>query len=289
MNRNLKGMAVGLVMAAGLVATAMSPSKVVYADENESGHIHEMEIIGAAESSCQIAGHAAYYHCADCGKYYKDEAGTTETTPEDENLPLKEHSYEWVVVKEATAKEEGLEQQVCTECQETGESRPIEKLAHAHRMESIPACESTCITHGNHVFYHCVECNQFFKDEAGTIPTTLEGEKLPYGDHNYAWVVIKEPTQTEAGLETQMCVYCRHRGDTRRIPSLAPVQNNNDKKTTDNKSVKKNTAKNTDPTKDNPHASAKTGDNTNIFVWLVTMAACAGVTVMETVKKRNMN
>lgn len=52
MNRNLKGMAVGLVMAAGLVATAMSPSKVVYADENESGHIHEMEIIGAAESSC---------------------------------------------------------------------------------------------------------------------------------------------------------------------------------------------------------------------------------------------
>lgn len=46
-------------------------------------------------------------------------------------------------------------------------------------MELIPAKEATCIEEGNNSYYYCSECNKYFKDEAGTIETTISDEIIP--------------------------------------------------------------------------------------------------------------
>lgn len=54
---------------------------------------HEMTKIDAVTPKCGIAGNYEYYSCSTCGKYYKDEAGTTETTVSAETIPALEHTW----------------------------------------------------------------------------------------------------------------------------------------------------------------------------------------------------
>lgn len=54
---------------------------------------HKMTKIDAVEPKCGIAGNNKYYSCSTCGKYYKDEAGTTETTVSAETLPALVHTW----------------------------------------------------------------------------------------------------------------------------------------------------------------------------------------------------
>lgn len=59
---------------------------------NKLDHTHAMEKIAAKAASCTAAGNNEYYHCTKCGKYYKDAAGSTETTVEAETLAMTAHS-----------------------------------------------------------------------------------------------------------------------------------------------------------------------------------------------------
>lgn len=54
---------------------------------------HAMTKIEAVEEECGKAGNNEYYSCSTCGKYYKDEAGTTETTVSDETIPALVHKW----------------------------------------------------------------------------------------------------------------------------------------------------------------------------------------------------
>ena len=83
-------------------ATCLKAGKKVYTCTSGCGQsyeeviekaAHSMTTIPAVTPECGKAGNNKYYSCSTCGKYYKDEAGTTETTVSDEKLPALVHTW----------------------------------------------------------------------------------------------------------------------------------------------------------------------------------------------------
>lgn len=106
-------------------------------------HVHTMIKIDGKESTCIEQGNNTYYKCDACGKYFKDPNGNTETTPDNEKLPLASHTGgtaacnhkavcavcgeeygdyaahkygEWTVTKQATTTENGTKEHTCSVC-----------------------------------------------------------------------------------------------------------------------------------------------------------------------------
>ena len=57
-------------------------------------HIHTLVAVAAKAASCTEAGTLGYWKCSDCGKYFRDSAGTMETTPEAMIIPALGHNEE---------------------------------------------------------------------------------------------------------------------------------------------------------------------------------------------------
>ena len=86
----------------------------------------------------------------------------------------------------------------------------------SHMMELIPAKEATCIEEGNNSYYYCSECNKYFKDEAGTIETTISDEIIPVKkDHEYVNGYCKycNKAQYEAGWKKTSTGWWYDNGD----------------------------------------------------------------------------
>ena len=64
---------------------------ITVVEKSEEAHVHSMELTAAKEATCTEGGNNAYYHCSGCDKYFKDEAGTQETTVEAETIPAAGH------------------------------------------------------------------------------------------------------------------------------------------------------------------------------------------------------
>lgn len=123
--------------------------------EIKGKHVHKTELVPASDSNCTEHGNNAYYHCADCGKYFKESEALNETTLADEQLPLLAHKggvatctqkaicemcgkeygnctehkkSDWVVDKEATKTEKGSKHIECTVCGTTLATEEISAL-----------------------------------------------------------------------------------------------------------------------------------------------------------------
>lgn len=111
-------------------------------------HVHTMKKIEAKTSTCVVQGNNAYYSCEECGKYFKDEAGTVETTPAAEKLALADH-------KGGTAS--CVKKAICTVCgNEYGEL-----AAHSYTAENTDTkylkSEATCTAKAVY-YYSCDVC-----------------------------------------------------------------------------------------------------------------------------------
>ena len=71
-----------LLLVVGILSACNDDS-----EQDPDGHVHSMELIAAKGATCTEGGNNAYYYCSGCGKYFKDEAGTQETTVEAETIP----------------------------------------------------------------------------------------------------------------------------------------------------------------------------------------------------------
>ena len=160
-----------LLLVVGILSACNDDS-----EQDPGVHVHSMELIAAKGATCTEGGNNAYYHCSGCNKYFKDEAGTQETTVEAETIPAAGHNWDnGEITTAATCTTDGVMTYTCLDCAETKiETSP----ALGHGMTIIKAKDATCTEAGNNAYYHCTRCNKYFKDIEGEEETTVEAETI---------------------------------------------------------------------------------------------------------------
>lgn len=79
-----------------LVVTAIACAGILAACQKK--HVHSLSPTAAVEATCTKDGNSAFWHCAECDKYFSDEAGKNEITLESTRIPALGHAYaepEW--------------------------------------------------------------------------------------------------------------------------------------------------------------------------------------------------
>ena len=160
-------------------------------------------------ATCTEDGNTEYYTCSVCGKIFKDENGTQETSVEAEKLVATGHSLTKTDAKEPTCTEDGNNAYyTCSACgkifkdaegtQETTVENEI-LAASGHTMTKTDAKEPTCTEDGNNEYYSCSACGKAFKDADGKTVTTVEAETIAATGHTMTKTDAKEPTCSEDG------------------------------------------------------------------------------------------
>ena len=166
----------------------------------------------AAEASCEAPGNSAYWSCDVCGKYFSDEACTTEVEEDSWVIPAS-HDYGSLIAEvAATCTEDGMAAHYeCSKCnrlfvEQDGEY--VEKTAdqlkipathnYGDLIDEVPA---TCTEDGIAAHYECSVCHKLFvRAEHEYIETTEENLIIKAG-HNYGELITEVPaTCTEDGM-----------------------------------------------------------------------------------------
>ena len=159
-------------------------------------------------ATCTEDGNTEYYTCSACGKIFKDETGTQETSVETEKLVATGHSLTKTDAKEPTCTEDGNnEYYTCSACgkvfkdadgkiETTVEAEKI--AATGHTMTKTDAKDSTCTEDGNTAYWYCSVCKKYFSDENGTTEIALV-DTVVKAHHTMTKTDAKEPTCTAEG------------------------------------------------------------------------------------------
>ena len=253
-------------------------------------HTHNLTLVPAKAPTCTEKGNTAYYTCDGCDKWFEDATGASEITDKTSViLAATGHSVsdwksdhtdhwkectvvgcgviiedskavhtagEWIIDTPATATTSGSKHKECTVC------------GYMMATETIPATGGGEHTHsyGSDWKYdadnHWHECSC--------------GDKADKAAHDFKWVVDKEATATQKGSKHEECKVCGYKKAAVEIPATG------------------STTKPTDPTQTNPNTGAespKTGDNSNMILWIALLfisgGAVIGITVYRKKKKEN--
>ena len=171
------------------------------------------------------------------------------------------------------------------------------KKLHIHKLTLVPAKDATCTEEGNKAYYICDGCDKWFEDAEGTseitdktsviIPAsghTLSdwkaddnshwhececGYKADVAQHSFKWVIEKEANATQKGAKHEECTVCGYKRASVEIPAtgttIAP--------TTPTTTPKKDS---TTTTSASAVKNPKTGDNSNILLWIVLLLISGG-------------
>ena len=156
---------------------------MAYTSSQQPEHQHSYSATVTLEAGCMTKG-LRTYHCG-CGHSYT------------EDIPAKGHSYgDWVVVKEATTKENGLRQQTCGGCGDViSETIPMlpDDSGHVHNYICEVTKEGTCTEAG--VETYLCDCGAFYT------------QSIPAEGHDYESTVV-DATCAESGSMTYTCNVC---------------------------------------------------------------------------------
>ena len=253
-------------------------------------HTHNLTLVPAKAPTCTEKGNTAYYTCDGCDKWFEDATGASEITDKTsvilaatghsvsdwksdhtdhwkectvvgcgviiEDSKAAHTAGEWIIDTPATATTSGSKHKECTVC------------GYMLATETIPATGGGEHTHsyGSDWKYdadnHWHECSC--------------GDKADKAAHDFKWVVDKEATATQKGSKHEECKVCGYKKAAVEIPATG------------------STTKPTDPTQTNPNTGAespKTGDNSNMILWIallfISSGAVIGITVYSKKKKEN--
>ena len=253
-------------------------------------HTHNLTLVPAKAPTCTEKGNTAYYTCDGCDKWFEDATGASEITDKTsvilaatghsvsdwksdhtdhwkectvvgcgviiEDSKAAHTAGEWIIDTPATATTSGSKHKECTVC------------GYTMATETIPATGGGEHTHsyGSDWKYdadnHWHECSC--------------GDKADKAAHDFKWVVDKEATATQKGSKHEECKVCGYKKAAVEILATG------------------STTKPTDPTQTNPNTGAespKTGDNSNMILWIallfISSGAVIGITVYSKKKKEN--
>lgn len=199
------------------------------------------DVAGEREHTCEVCGHVetaevpATGHTAD-GAWHSDESGHWHVcTGCGEEIEKSAHEYgEWTTTLEPTCTEEGTKTRACTVCGYE-QTETISENGHSFGEWEVTT-EPTCVDEGEET-RTCANC-----DATETRPVPATGEHVYAGwtsdesghrhicetcglvtddaAHDFGeWVVTKDVTCTEDGVETRTCATCGYE-ETR--PVAAP-------------------------------------------------------------------
>ena len=144
-------------------------------------HVHKLTETKAKEATCIEDGTKGYWICEVCGKVFADADGTVETTVEACVLPSLGHDF--------------------------------------REMERIEEKEPTCTEAGNWSYWYCPLCKGAFDlMETTFTPTTMDMIiREPLG-HDWETVVLQAATDTEDGMQAEICSRCKEEKEGSRKP-----------------------------------------------------------------------
>ena len=181
-------------------AYGVVPAMVVYlngkapAEASEPAeHAHNMAHHAAKDADCLAAGNEEYYYCAECGKYFTDAEGNSETTPEAVFKPALGHIISAHSPKAATCTTDGnIKYFSCSRCNnyysdEAGKNQispeSVTISATGHNISAVAAKSASCLSAGNIAHYTCTKCKKVFSDAKGENETTVDAVTLPALGH----------------------------------------------------------------------------------------------------------
>ena len=253
-------------------------------------HTHNLTLVPAKAPTCTEKGNTAYYTCDGCDKWFEDATGASEITDKTSViLAATGHSVsdwksdhtdhwkectvvgcgviiedskavhtagEWIIDTPATATTSGSKHKECTVC------------GYTMTAETIPATGGGEHTHSYSSDWKYDADNHWHECSCG--------DKADKAAHDFKWVVDKEATATQKGSKHEECKVCGYKKAAVEIPATG------------------STTKPTDPTQTNPDTGAespKTGDNSNMILWIALLfisgGAVIGITVYSKKKKEN--
>ena len=240
-------------------------------------HIHKLTLVPAKDATCTEEGNKAYYICDGCDKWFEDAQGKSEIT----------------------------------------DKTSVIKPASGHTLSNVPAKDATCTEEGNKAYYICDVCDKWFEDAQGKseitdktsviIPAadhTLSdwkaddnshwhececGYKADVAQHSFKWVIEKEANATQKGAKHEECTVCGYKRASVEIPATGTTIAPTTPTTTPTTTPKKDS---TTTTSASAVKNPKTGDNSNIFLWIVLLLISGGtvssIIVYDKKRKHNM-
>ncbi|MCL2797909.1 MAG: hypothetical protein FWD58_07645, partial [Firmicutes bacterium] len=190
---------------------------------------HSLTKTNAVAATCITAGNPDYWTCSACGKYFVDDAGTTELAAGQIVIAALGHSLTKTDAVAATCATAGNpDYWTCSECgkyfvDDAGTTEltasQIVIAALGHSLTKTDAVAATCTTAGNPDYWTCSVCGKYFADsEAVTELTTSQIVIAALGHTWSAWTETTAPTETEEGTEMRTCSICGET-ETRTIPA----------------------------------------------------------------------
>ena len=213
---------------------------------------HDLEAVEKKEASCTEDGYEAYWKCNTCKKLFSDEAGTMEI------------------------------------------SNPTAIKATGHNLEKVEKKEAGCTEAGYETYWKCNTCKKLFSDAAGTVeisnPTVIKAT-----GHNLKKVEKKDATATEEGNSTYwFCDKCnKYFSDAKAETEikkedtvLAKLSTVNKKETEASSAKTANATKVTSTTDKTTKSSPKTGDSTDVQLYVILMLVSIGAAAGAGAKRK---
>ena len=160
------------------------------AAEYGATHEHTLTKTEAKEATCEADGNIAYWHCANCGKYFKAEsAGENDVIQIEETvITATGHDLQEVEATASTCTEAGHSAYwKCTACGKMFSDKDMSEVLVEipalpladHTLDKVDEVSATATADGVKEHWKCSVCNKLFEDEAGTKETTLADLTIP--------------------------------------------------------------------------------------------------------------
>ena len=250
-----------------------------YVCKNDSSHTYTEPIPAVAHdwSSNWISDENNHWHkCNAC----------TETTAVGKHI--------WnsgVITTSPTCTTAGEKTYTCSAC----ERKKTEIIsATGHNLEKVEKKDAGCTEDGHETYWRCQTCKKLFSDEAGTVeisnPTAIKAT-----GHNLKKVEKKDATATEEGNSTYwFCDKCnKYFSDAKAETEikkedtvLAKLSTVNKKETEASSAKTANATKVTSTTDKTTKSSPKTGDSTDVQLYVILMLVSIGAAAGAGAKRK---
>ena len=202
------------------------------------------------------------------------------------------HAYESTVTTQPTCTTDGVRTYVCKNDSSHTYTETIP--AAGHNLEKVEKKDAGCTKDGYEAYWRCQTCKKLFSDEAGTVeisnPTAIKAT-----GHNLKKVEKKDATATEEGNSTYwFCDKCnKYFSDAKAETEikkedtvLAKLSTVNKKETEASSAKTANATKVNSTTDKTTKSSPKTGDRTDVQLYVILMLVSIGAAAGAGAKRK---